>query len=55
MIVCMTWLLRIMAALPAPTSMALTCRWRRLWSSSFVHFALAIGVNSAKDWRAISY
>src|SRR5271167_1572977 len=27
-IVCMTWLLRIVGALTAPTSMALTCRWR---------------------------
>src|SRR5208282_212810 len=25
---CMTWLLRIVGALAAPTSMALTCRWR---------------------------
>ena len=28
MIVCMTWLLQILGALTAPTSMALTCRWR---------------------------
>ena len=27
-IVCMTWLLQIVGALTAPTSMALTCRWR---------------------------
>ena len=42
MIVCMTWLLQIVGALTAPTSMALTCRVEEPSTASFSDLCAAV-------------